>query len=79
MIWASIAVFVIDRDFKKALITCLIAAVLAGTGFIHGFTLRGNDILNQFGSSFNSFVTAYFLLGILFLLASFFRKEPRKV
>ncbi|TQE83680.1 NCS2 family permease [Leptospira noguchii] len=79
MIWASIAVFVIDRDFKKALITCWIAAVLAGTGFIHGFSLRGNDILNQFKPSVNSFVTAYVLLGILFLLASFFRKEPRKV
>ncbi|NDK06686.1 Permease [Leptospira kirschneri serovar Mozdok] len=79
MIWASIAVFVIDRDFKKALITCLIAAVLAVTGFIHGFTLRGNDILNQFEPGFNSFVTSYLLLGILFLLASFFRKEPRKV
>ncbi|AVQ13867.1 Putative membrane protein [Leptospira santarosai] len=79
MIWASIAVFVIDRDFKKALIVCLIAAVLASTGFIHGFSLRGNDIVSQFEPSMNSFVTGYMSLGILFFLASFFRKESRKV
>ncbi|MDV6236278.1 NCS2 family permease [Leptospira ellisii] len=79
MIWSSIAVFVIDRDFKKALIACMIAAGLSATGFIHGFSLRGNDILNQFEPGLNSFVTAYVLLGLLFFLASFFRKEPRKV
>ncbi|MBE8365431.1 NCS2 family permease [Leptospira borgpetersenii] len=79
MIWASIAVFVIDRNFKKALIVCFVAAVLASTGFIHGFSLRGNDVISQFEPSMNFFVTSYMLLGILFLLASFFRKETRKV
>ncbi|TGM13492.1 NCS2 family permease [Leptospira selangorensis] len=79
MVWAAIATFVIDRDFKKAIIASLIGALLAGTGFIHSYSLAGNAILNSFQLNLGPFVWAYLLLAGLFLLASFLKKEPRAV
>jgi AGZA family xanthine/uracil permease-like MFS transporter len=36
LLWAAIAIFVIDRKWKEAVIYSLIAAVLSYFGFIHG-------------------------------------------
>ncbi len=79
MVWASIATFVIDRDFKKAIIASLVGVILAGTGFIHAYSLRGNAILTPFELNFGPFVQSYLLLAGLFLVASFLKKEPRSV
>ncbi|TGK01851.1 NCS2 family permease [Leptospira langatensis] len=79
MVWASIATFVIDRDFKKAIIASLAGVLLAATGFIHAYALRGNAIITPFELNFGPFVQGYLLLAGLFLLASFLKKEPRSV
>ncbi|PJZ70622.1 permease [Leptospira perolatii] len=79
MVWASIAAFVIDRDFKKAIVASLAGAVLSATGFIHAHSLIGNAVLTPFELNFGQFVKAYLFLAVLFFLASFLRKEPRTV
>lgn len=79
MVWAAIATFVIDRDFKKAILASLTGVFLSATGFIHAYSLRGNAILTPFELNFGPFAKGYLLLAALFLLASFLRKEPRTV
>lgn len=71
MIWAAICVYIIDRDFKKASYWSLAAAVLSFLGLIHGYSLAGNAILNQFSlPSAPQFVKSYILLGLFFYIFS---------
>jgi AGZA family xanthine/uracil permease-like MFS transporter len=44
MILAAIAAFLIDREFFKAARWSLVAAAFTGTGLMHAFQVRGNDI-----------------------------------
>ncbi|WCL47594.1 NCS2 family permease [Leptospira sp. GIMC2001] len=79
MVWASITVFIIDRQFKKASIWCLAGGVLSLVGIIHAYTLSGNAILTEFRLYYDSkFTIAYILLAVLMFIASYFKLSPRK-
>lgn len=70
MIWASICVYIIDRQWLRSMYWSLAAVVLSALGLIHSFTLQGNAILNQFTIAITGeFTIAYALLAILFALA----------
>ena len=45
MIWSTIAVFVIDRNFKSAAIAAIIAAALSAVGLMHGYRLENGTAL----------------------------------
>ncbi len=72
MVWASIVVFIIERDFWKAGIWSAIGSLLSVIGLIHAYTLSGNVILNQFQiPAQNEFWLAYGLLSVLFFSLHF--------
>lgn len=76
MIWASIIVFIIDKDLKKASYWCISGAILSALGIIHSFTLKGNAISNDFTFlSAGTFTSAYLLLGVLFFGMSYVKKN----
>lgn len=52
MLWGSVMVFIIDRQFKKASIMTFIAAVLAAIGLIHGARIGFDQIANPFAVSY---------------------------
>lgn len=72
MVWGSICVYILDRDFRKSAYWSFLASLLSALGLIHGYTLSGNAILNNYSfPSAPQFVLSYFLLGCFFYLASF--------
>lgn len=77
MIWASMCVFIIERDFLKSFYWAIIGAILSNIGIIHSYTLKGNSVLNHFTlPEFNKFTIAYLILSLLFLLSFlYFRKK----
>ncbi|MDD5801956.1 MAG: solute carrier family 23 protein [Solobacterium sp.] len=69
MILGSITVFIIDKDYKKATITCLIGFVLSFFGIIHS---------NSVGININpKMEIAYLISMIIFALYSFERKKEK--
>jgi AGZA family xanthine/uracil permease-like MFS transporter len=76
MVWGSIVVFIIDRNFLKAGAWCFIGSILSLFGIIHSYHLTGNAILNDFSILvFGKFVLAYLFLGLLLILFHFYRKD----
>ncbi len=76
MIWASICVYVIDKELKKSAIWSLIGLLLSGIGLIHSFQLNGNNIITSFSiPAAPVFMISYGLLAILFYLASFLKTK----
>jgi adenine/guanine/hypoxanthine permease len=72
MVWGSICVYILDKDFKKSAYWSFLASLLSALGLIHGYTLSGNAILNNYSfPSAPQFVLSYLLLGCFFYLASF--------
>ncbi|MDF3819869.1 NCS2 family permease [Leptospira sp. 96542] len=72
MVWASMVVYVIERDWYKAALWAGIGSILSAFGFIHAYELSGNAILNQFtGISDWNFPIAYGILTFLFLGTKF--------
>lgn len=72
MIWASISVGIIEKDFKNAAIWAISGAILSAIGLIHSFAFAGNAILNNYNiPAAPQFVVGYAILSILFFIASF--------
>lgn len=80
MVWAAIVVHLLDGEWNKAAIWSLVGAALSLVGWIHGYQLVGNSILNQFIELADpKFAIAYSLLATLFFLTKFLfdrKKEP---
>ncbi|MEM7180269.1 MAG: NCS2 family permease [Spirochaetota bacterium] len=69
MVWGAIAVFIIERDFRKSSYWSFAGAMLAALGLIHSFSLQGNAILNNYSiPASKDFLVAYLLLAVLFFL-----------
>lgn len=71
MILASVVVFFVEREFRKAAAWCGAAAVLAAVGLIHAYRLAPQGVQNRFGwAAAPEFAVAYALCALIFLLAS---------
>jgi AGZA family xanthine/uracil permease-like MFS transporter len=71
MIWASICIFIIDRDFIKAAYWSASGAVLSFLGVIHAFSLSGNVIINNYSiPGSKQFMIGYALFAIVCLVVS---------
>lgn len=82
MIWSAIVVYLLEADWTKAGIWCLVAAALSLLGWIHGYELTGNVILNKFTELANfKFPLAYLTLAVLFFLTKLLpaRKKESEV
>lgn len=78
MIWASVCVFIIEKDFLKAFYWSLAAGVFASIGVIHSYSLKGNAVLNNFTfPAFTEFSIAYAILALLFLLSFIFYNRKK--
>ncbi|NBB80725.1 MAG: hypothetical protein GVY36_14975 [Verrucomicrobia bacterium] len=45
MLWSTMTVFILDREFSRAAVAALIAAGLAGLGLMHGYSLENGGIV----------------------------------
>lgn len=70
MIWASMLVFIIDRDFNKASITSGVGAVLSFFGIVHASTVG-------FGVGI-TLTMSYLALSILFIIINYSEKNRGK-
>ena len=79
MIWAAISVFLIDREFMKATLTCCIAAALAFTGLIHAYEITANGIITPFTwGAGSSWAIAYLLCAVfLFCFHVYLKQWPQ--
>jgi AGZA family xanthine/uracil permease-like MFS transporter len=76
MVWSAICVYILEQDFRKASYWCITASILSALGLIHGYSLSGNIILNNYSfPSAPNFVYSYMALGALFFLSSYLKKE----
>lgn len=79
MVWASIAVYTIDRKFRLAAGWCLLGSVLSAVGIIHAFSLSGNAILSKFSlPASEKFALAYLFLAFLFYLSYYSKLSPKE-
>jgi len=70
MVWGSIAVYIIDRNFIRAGAWCIIGSILSILGIIHAFKLSGNAILPDFQiPASGKFAIAYLFLAVLLFSA----------
>jgi len=76
MLWSAITVHIIERNFLKAFYWSVAAAILSFMGIIHSWSLRGNDIINNYSLPASmEFTVAYLLFSLLFLFPHFFQGE----
>lgn len=68
MILAAIGVALIEREFFKAAVWSMVAALLSATGVIHAYNLTATGTTSRFGwMAAPEFFAGYFLVGLLFL------------
>jgi AGZA family xanthine/uracil permease-like MFS transporter len=76
MIWAAIAVCLIDGAFVKAALWGLAGAGLSLVGIIHTYRIAGNDVLQHYGWTVGwPYAVGYVMAAILFLGATRFKKN----
>ena len=76
MIFAAIGVALIERQFKKAGVWSLAAAVFSGAGIIHAYDLTPAGIANRFGLfAAPEFFTGYLLMATLFFAVAWYAKK----
>ena len=68
IIFAAMTVYIIDKNFIKASITSLIAALLAWIGLVHGYELKGYDSILSIKLGNYPFVFAYISLAIILFI-----------
>ncbi len=79
MIFASILVFLIERDFLKAAIWTGIAALFSAVGLIHAYTLTEQGLQNKFGIlAAPEFVVAYLAILIFFIGIHWYKTKTQK-
>ncbi|MEM8868174.1 MAG: NCS2 family permease [Verrucomicrobiota bacterium] len=89
MLWSSITVFIIDRDFIKAMVTALIAATISALGLTHGYVLSNGaaivelPLLNALiGNSPSQWIAApaetggYLIAAAIFLIIAKLYRKP---
>jgi AGZA family xanthine/uracil permease-like MFS transporter len=77
MIWAAVAVCLIDNEFVKAALWALAGAGLSLVGVIHTYRIQGNDVLQHYGwTSGWTYAAGYAMAAALFLIAMSFKKAP---
>jgi AGZA family xanthine/uracil permease-like MFS transporter len=68
MIFASIAVFMIERNFRKASLWSMIAALFSFFGLIHGYTITEAGVIPHIGwGAAKAYALNYFCFSVLFL------------
>ncbi len=79
MILAAISVFLIERDFRKASMWSLAAAVLSFFGVIHSYAYVGNETVQVYGWNVGGrFAFGYFCFAAVFLLFHFWQRYRHK-
>ena len=69
MILAAIGVFLIEREFRRAALWSLAAALFAAVGIIHAYEITPGGVTSSFGLfEAPEFVVSYFVLFLLFSL-----------
>ena len=75
MIFAAITVFVIEKEFIKAAIWSVFAALLSFTGLIHSFRITESGIVGMMGiNAAPYFSISYWMMGIAFCFAGYFQR-----
>lgn len=75
MILAAISVFLIDREFLKASLWSVAAAILAFFGVIHAFTFTGNETISVLGwNAGGSYAFGYMCFAVIFMIFHFWRR-----
>ncbi|HEX5037382.1 MAG TPA: NCS2 family permease [bacterium] len=76
MIWAAIAVSLIDNEFVKASLWALAGALLSLVGVIHTYRIEGNDVLQNYGCTVGyRYAAGYVMTAALFLSATRLKKN----
>ena len=76
MILAAIGVFLIERDFFRAALWSLAAALFAAVGIIHAYELTPGGVATRFGFFVApEFTASYLLLFALFLIVGWWEKK----
>ncbi|OGQ30430.1 MAG: hypothetical protein A3I75_03625 [Deltaproteobacteria bacterium RIFCSPLOWO2_02_FULL_50_16] len=79
IIWVAIVTHLIDRSFWQATVWALVAGVLAYTGVIHSYLIKGNDIHGRFGWGVGKdYAIVYGVMVLLFFLAALFSGGKKK-
>ncbi len=68
MIWSTITVYVIERDFVKAGLWALGGAALSAVGLMHAYRFTPGDTVMDLGPT-GPWAAAYLVIGLLLLLA----------
>ena len=75
MIFAAITVFVIEKEFIKAAIWSVFAALLSFTGLIHSFRITESGIVGMMGiNAAPYFSISYCMMGVAFFFAGYFQR-----
>jgi AGZA family xanthine/uracil permease-like MFS transporter len=76
MIWAAIAVCLIDNEFVKAALWALAGGVLSLVGVIHTYRIEGNDVLQHYGWTVGwPYAAGYTMAAVIFLFAMRLKKN----
>ncbi len=76
MILAAISVFLIDKEFLKASMWSLAAAVMAFFGVIHAFRFAGNETVSVIGwNAGGRFAFGYGCFALIFIVFYYWRKS----
>jgi AGZA family xanthine/uracil permease-like MFS transporter len=68
MIFTSIVMYVIDRNYTRAAVWCLVGAALSAFGVIHTHVVAGEDVLGHLNlplPQWNSWSTGYALMAVV--------------
>ena len=80
MILASIAVYLIEREFIKAAMWSLVAGCCSSIGIIHAYRVVPDGVLPQFGlGAAQPFAISYGLFALLFLVIHILRLQDHAV
>ncbi|MBL7684517.1 MAG: NCS2 family permease [Deltaproteobacteria bacterium] len=77
MIWGSITIFISDRQFHKAALWMLVAAIFSQIGLIHGYEITTTGVQNKIAWNTASHFALAYLAGSLFLFLIYMREERR--
>ena len=79
MIAAAVSVFLIEREFRKASLWSLAAAVMAFFGVIHTYEFSGNETVSLLGwSAGGQWAFGWFCFAVIFIVFHFWERAVRK-